>query len=423
MAKAAKNSINGLSPVCAQLMECLRAYVHACPARVLPGIDPDTVNSLFALAHLHKALPVACDTLRRHEELFTSKEAASWKKTAKTQAVMAAYLSRTFCTLLSQLEKKGIEPIVLKGEAVRRLYYAGELRISADEDIYLPGSEAEACAQALFELGYDSPRFTSEGVKWDDSGVAAFSGSSGLHIELHRSLLPNNRLAASAREHLASAHLNTIRMGGGELPIRALSPVDELFYLVCHAAKHFASCGFGVRCIADIAAYSMRYYDDIDTELFARLLKESRLEGFARGVYAIAVRRLDYDIARFPMPFYSSKVTGDDMLSDCLSGGVYGKNGYGRAQSAKYTVAAASGGSRAGTAARAVFPSRQSLESEYPFVKKSVLLVPAAWAARIFKYLRSGRRDGQRGASIGRKRARLLKKYGMIPTAGERADG
>lgn len=403
-----------LTPAGRQLMECLRAYVAGTKAVfMLPDSDEQERRELFALAYAHKLLPVVCFKLASAERLFADEEGKAWRSLAKKQAVMSDHCTRAYCGFIRQLENSGLSPVTLKGEVIKRLYSAPELRLSADEDIFIDEARADDCARAILELGYEPyPPGAASRLQWDPNGVIAFNGGNGLHIELHERLFDPNGPLQPAAAHFSAAYGRTVTEGRGEEALRVFAPTDELLYLICHAAKHFISCGFGVRIFADICAYTTRYYESINFTELKFILEQCGLVGFAAGVYDVCMNYLGYDAEMFPLPF-DEAVCGDEMLYDCLDGGVYGKSSYSRAQSAKYTSGAAAGGSHAKTAAKAAFPSREELKMSYPFVEKTPLLLPAAWAARLYKYVFSGRKDAQRGMAIGRERTRLLRRYGM----------
>jgi|GEM_PF-61182 len=412
----------GLAPEEEQLLECLRAYAAGGKARLI--IDPKSeseLGGLIDLAHKHKLLPVVCGTLAGESALFKSGAAAAWRAQAKRQAAASALRSHEFCGVINALRERGCEPVVLKGELLKRLYSDPHSRLSSDEDIYLAADGAEGCLALLKGLGFAADDGADAGAE-----VVSVTSRSGLHLELHRVLCGGMR-GGEAR-HFEGALARTVYVSGGEAELRSFAPTDEVYYLICHAAKHFASCGFGVRTALDIAVYTMRNYKELDLAELERLLEASGLICFASGVYDMAAKHMGYDAKEYPLPFIMKDggfiADGGAMLADCLAGGVYGKSSMQRAQSAKYTKDAQAGqGSHFKTLLSAAFPKKGSIEGEYPFVKEHPMLLPLAWGKRILKYLASGRRDAEAGAAIGRKRIRLLQSYGMAGAEGAVREG
>ena len=58
----------------------------------------------------------------------------------------------------------------------------------------------------------------------------------------------------------------------------------------------------------------------------------------------------------------------------------------------------------------------------FPWVKKSALLLPAAWGVRIVRYLRRGSLSAAESIRIGNERIELLKKYGILRNDREKAE-
>lgn len=410
--KSIKNDTARLSREQLQLLACLKAYIAGEKAEVITDLcDEKALSALYALAYQHKLIPVVGETLIAGSSAAETEVGKNLLFNAKKQAVKQAYLADTFCAFCNELSALGFRPAVLKGELCRRLYAKGELRLSSDEDLFIFEKDSEGCVKAMLDMGFSAP--SGAAPEWDASGVMTLNSESGLHIEVHKKLFAGSRIPECVCAHFDDIKgLDADKSGSAE--ISCFAPTDELLYLICHAAKHFQGSGFGPRAIADIAAFTMRRYNEIDFSALSGLLKQAGLYTFACAVYDICERYLGYDNTAFPLPMLGEGKDGTDMLLDCISGGIYGTATLARAQSAKYTIGAAGGDSNAKTTAKALFPPADKLAEEYPFLKKCRLLLPVAWGKRIIKYLSSGRNDGQAGARIGRERTALLKQYGLF---------
>ena len=81
------------------------------------------------------------------------------------------------------------------------------------------------------------------------------------------------------------------------------------------------------------------------------------------------------------------------LLADALSGGVYGSADSTRRHSCTITIRAADRAHRGGTGraslCAALFPGREVMAGWYPCVARCPALLPAAWAQRIWRYLRT----------------------------------
>lgn len=67
---------------------------------------------------------------------------------------------------------------------------------------------------------------------------------------------------------------------------------------------------------------------------------------------------------------------------------------------------------------QSAFPDRNYMERMYPWLKKYPFLLPAAWTARIGKYVKETRKveenDVRESIEIGNRRVELLKQYKII---------
>lgn len=107
------------------------------------------------------------------------------------------------------------------------------------------------------------------------------------------------------------------------------------------------------------------------------------------------------------------------MLKDILCGGIYGSADTDRQHSATMTLNAVKSATNETKYSvwQSVFPSRETMENKYSYVKKYPIFLPAAWIQRIFTYAvrnKSGETHAVQSFSIGKERIELLRLYGII---------
>ena len=120
---------------------------------------------------------------------------------------------------------------------------------------------------------------------------------------------------------------------------------------------------------------------------------------------------------RFLQPPHIPEADSGALLLDMLDAGVFGASTMERKHSGHMTIQAASAQSRrAGTLWTALFPPARSLQGRFPYLRRWPWLLPAAWCARGFGYLREGRRrrPAATAARIGRQRLEPLEQYGLL---------
>lgn len=153
--------------------------------------------------------------------------------------------------LVPLLRQHGIEPLVLKGAVLARLFGGIDARPSDDLDLLVPRAQALETWSLLADRGYDArppiaARWRARWVRDSNEQLFARAGD-GLLVDLHWELyfrgysfdLPQDDLRARAAE---------VDLGG--FGVRSLGPEDTLLFLVIHAAKHeWSSLGW----LADVA--------------------------------------------------------------------------------------------------------------------------------------------------------------------------
>lgn len=208
------------------------------------------------------------------------------------------------------------------------------------------------------------------------------------------------------------------------IPFYTMGYTDHLFYLICHAFKHFLHSGFGIRQVCDIIMYANKYGSQIDWIEVLINCKEINADIFAAALFQIGSKYLvfDPDKAQYPNEWRKIKVDETAMLEELLSSGLYGDANMSRKHSSNITldaVAAQKKGKKAkNLLLSSLFPSVQKLESRYPYLKKHPYFLPVAWCQRIWNYSKETKNMKDNNAAdamkIGNERIELMKQYGII---------
>ena len=376
-------------------------------------LDAAEAEELFHTAEIHSVLPLVVEAICRRAELRGSEQFKAAREKAVGQAVRQITQDNEFLNLLEKLQGAGYDPLVVKGLVCRALYPKPYLRPSVDEDILVPAADFAAYNRLLPELGgmfADHP---------DADLETAFETSfhkenSPLYVEVHRSLFePDSEAYGDCNRPFIGAPDRAAETQAQDLTVRTLDPTDHLLYLILHAFKHFLYSGFGIRYVCDIALFAEHYDADIDWERVTAECGALRADRFAAAIFRIGESRL-----AIPMPEAWRGFDVDDgpMLEDILTGGLYGIADENRLHSSRITLSARAG--TGGGVLRSLFPGTKYFMQHYPYVKKHPILLPAAWAQRVFTFLkRSGEKGGVSAAEsirIGQERVRLMEQYGII---------
>ncbi len=392
-----------------------RQFLHIVKAAVsggeLPAENADW-PAIFTLANQQKLLPILFEAVRK---MPVAEENVALFAVTKQQ-VIAQVLHQTmraseFADLYQKLHAAGLRPIVVKGQLCSRLYPLKDHRISADDDLYIPDAEFMTCHKQLLANGLTSDTPTDELATADE--VSYTKNGSPLYIELHRHLFDSAEDAHDELNHFF-AGLNPVEMDG----FLTMPPHEHLLYLLLHAYKHFVRSGIDLRQFCDIGLWARAYHGEIDWQRLHDQCASVHAATFAAAAFRIASECLSIDFD-LPTPWDAS-IDVEPLLHDTLCGGVYGSNDLTRLHSSTVTLNAVKA-SRTGeksSVLRTVFPKREYLERNYPYLKKRPYLLPIAWVQRIAHYASEKQSGADSSASgsikLARERIELMKRYDIM---------
>ena len=392
-----------------------RQFLHIAKAAVSDGeVTAESVDwpAVFALAGQQKLLPIVFESVRKTPA--AAENAALFA--AVKQQVIAQVLHQTvrasaFASLYQTLRAAGLHPVVVKGQLCSRLYPLKDHRISADDDLLIPDGEFLACHEQLLANGLTTDTPVDELATADE--VSYTKSDSPLYIELHRYLFDSSE----------DAHDELNRFFASLKPVEtdsflAMPPHEHLLYLILHAYKHFVRSGIGLRQFCNIGLWAWEYHDEIDWQRLHDQCASVHAATFAAAAFHIAG---DYLGIEFDLPApWDGSIDVEPLLHDSLCGGVYGSNDLTRLHSSTVTLNAVKA-SRTGeksSVLRTVFPKREYLERNYPYLKKRPYLLPVAWAQRLAHYASEKQSGADIGASgsikLAKKRIELMKRYDIL---------
>jgi len=395
------------------LLAALRCALRSEKAEL--DLSGEEWSALVELARTQKVLPMLLEAAHGSPSLQSlgEGEVILLKRQVRRQVMVQTLSTEEFLTLNRALRDRGLRPLVVKGLVCRELYPKPDHRPSGDEDVLIDPEQFARCREILLGLGLESA-----GGEPDDYEIPFRKQGSPLYIELHRSLFPP--------QSDAYGHWNRFFDGvfdrAVELPelgLWTMAPTDHLFYLVCHAFKHFLHSGFGIRQVCDIVLFANRYGADVDWQQVLRNCEAIRGAKFAAAVFRIGEKHLGIPA---PGAFRGLDVDEMPMLRDLLEGGLYGNATLSRKHSSTITleaVAAEKQGRRPrGGLMASAFPSAEKLAGKYPYLKEKPWLLPFAWGQRLWRYSRETRTAADSSAAealkLGRERLALLRQYDIL---------
>ena len=384
-------------------------------AELLEISAPDWAE-IFRVAEIHSVLPLIYQAVYM---IPMVKELPAIRNKVRNLAMLQTVKTDEFLRLYCRLMEQNCKPLVVKGLICRNLYPTPDLRLSNDEDVLISKEQYDTYHQLLKEAGLYTEVEDSQRMKEYEVPYRKKDGL--LYIELHKSLFPPEADAyGDWNRFFAGAEERAIEIDG----VWTLCHTDHLFYLICHAFKHFLHSGFGIRQVCDIVMFANAYGNQVDWQQIYQNCCEIHAEYFTAALFKIGRKYLifDPDQAAYPNIWRNIEVDETHMLEDLLSSGVYGGSTMSRKHSSNMTLEAVSAdkqGKKAGVSLKnSLFPSAKSLENRYPYLKKHPYLLLYAWLNRSVKYGLEQKGKANNSAveslKIGSERVELLREYKII---------
>lgn len=401
------------------LLNCISAALDGRECALT--LAPDDWTALLRLAGEQKLLPLVYAAVRGTPGFAAAPEAVRTAARRQTMREAAAQTVHTeaFLRLYQALRAEGLAPVVVKGIVCRALYPQPELRPSSDEDLYLTAAEMPRFHAVLLRAGFV---LTEPERDYRSAHEARYvHPDTGLVVEGHWALFPTEyAVYAALNVQLPDLMQRAQDWESGGVTLRVPDACDHLIFLLLHAFKHFISSGVGVRQLCDIALWMRRFGAQIDWQRVRAALRATHSEGFAAAAIDAGVHWFGLERAAAHIPPDWETLESAALLADALSGGVYGSADSTRRHSCTITIHAADRAHRGGTGraslCAALFPGREVMAGWYPYVARCPALLPAAWAQRIWRYLRTrGKHTGaQDSLRVGAQRVELLRQYRVL---------
>lgn len=411
-----------LKPVQLLFLKLLRQFRTSEKIEQTAAPAPEEWGELLKLSVQHHVVPMIYEGVGRMPAFVSCPEAfkKEWKRCACSQVILQTRRTGAFLDLYREMTEEGLAPLVVKGLVCRELYAKPDFRISGDEDLLLPAGELQKMDAFLQSRGYERQgELNVYETTYRNRKTQVF-------LEVHTSLLPEEDASfAALNEEFRRVFEQKQKLEIDGYAVYTLNDTSHFFYLLCHSYKHFVHSGFGVRQLCDILMMAERSGKNMDWEEIIRKTKKYRMYVFWMNLMDIGERYLgfDWEGSHCPRP-EDLALDSEALLLDMLEGGVYGSSSTGRVHSANITLGALERASRGEegklSLKSSLFPPKQYLKGEYPWLEKAGWLLPAAWILRLLRYggkIWRKKRAGEtqlNSISVGKQRVELLRKYGIL---------
>ena len=273
---------------------------------VKAAVNKETLTALYKLSKMHDIAHLLADALHKNGLHGVDKETY---ELFNRQHQLAVYrheqIDYEYKRICETLENAKIPFMPLKGSIIKEYYPEPWMRTSSDIDVLVHPEHLGAAESVLKkELNYErTGEFTHD---------ISLGSESGVHIELHYTLIEERYYKLSARVLSGVWNFATpIKEGSSQYAM-----TNEMFYFYhfAHMAKHFGHCGgSGIRSVIDV--YLLRKKWTFDEEKLSLLMEKGKLTTFV----AVAEK-----LARIWFEEEAYDELSLDTETYLLRGGVYG---------------------------------------------------------------------------------------------------
>lgn len=350
-------------PTVAEGTECDAAGVGAHGAE--PGIPGDAWESLYTLCReqnligfLHRAAAGDANV----PEAVRAKIQRQYLLSVAQQVQQDYYREQIF----SALAAAGIRYLPLKGEDLRAVYPAADLRFSCDIDFFYDAPRRNEVNAILAGMGFSRER----GDAHNDSFMLG-----AVHVE------PHFDLTDSGKRHKAYYANVWDRLVSDDGIRYRFTDEDFYIFVLLHTYKHFLAGGSGARSVMDAWLWK-KAHPAMDETILASAYDE------------LGITRFALQLERLGRVWFGGEKSDEDMgllTVFLLSGGAYGTKQ--QAASMDAAKAGKTRGARFRYLWQRVFLPYKLLRLQYPVLRRAPVLLPFFWVVRWFRLLFSRDRD------------------------------
>lgn len=311
------------------------------------SINEETLLALYKLSKRHDLAHLLADALDKNGLLPTNTEIKKKFLQERNLAIFRVeQIQYEIERIFETLEKEKVPFLPLKGAKMRMFYPATWMRTSCDIDILVKLEDLEKAKNCLQKnLAYT--------VGTQGSHDVSLYSSSGVHLELHFSLVENDSLWKESLSGVWEKRANQ-REYQYEMS-------NEMFYLyhIIHMGIHMRTGGCGIKTLLDLFILNKKL--DLKRDRLEELLKNAKLLKFETSARKLAECWFDEkekDELTYALEEY------------ILLGGVYGTSVN------RIAVQQTKKGGRLKYLLSRIFVSYNELAIKYPSLKKNKWLFP-----------------------------------------------
>ena len=296
--------------------------------------------------------------------------------------LMAHMVSNTTChknhTYLHRLmQENGISYCVIKGAASASYYPDPILRDMGDVDFYVHPDDVDRAFDVFMRDG-----FVRE-FENNPTHIVLFNQKK--HFEMHFKPLGyhEGKIGEILKEYWSDIRECAVLRENELSTFYAPSAFHHGFIMLTHFQHHLFHEGVGLRHVLDWAVFANSFTNEEFLDIFEARLKRVGLFRLAQILSLIVVKHMGMEHRAWMGDDYE---TADEILSDILIGGNFGKKDFRRAYEGLFTCDRDKGNLRRGRIFQLFSSMNSIIDTKWSAAKKFPLLYPVGWLFFSAKY-------------------------------------
>lgn len=278
-------------------------------------------NYLLQLALEQAVFPVTANAILQKPDMMPNAQLQDFLQELIRNSAYRNMLRRhRIMMLLGEMEKQGIQPVLLKGYEIAECYHMPVCRESVDTDILVPKDQERAAFQFLKEKGF---MLEPRGKAGHHSvGQHSKYGPVELHVSLYDEIIQDIWFRSMQNSYFVNEPLR--RVETKEESYLTLGYTDHLLFLMLHMVKHFIINGTSVGMMLDTALFFRQHRAEIDTARIWNTLQSLNYRVLVSAILQSFVQYGLFQESDFPGIEPVPMELMDRMLCDVEQGGRMG---------------------------------------------------------------------------------------------------
>lgn len=300
---------------------------------------------------------VANAVLTLDKKYVSSEVYAKFKQELSAEMLIDGNLSYETEKILKAFDKNKIKNIPLKGYFMKKEYPRSDFRSVSDVDILFDRKQIDLVKKVFSELGYT---FLNE-----DDNQYHFEKKPMMNIEMHATLVHENE---ESYPLLVNQLDRSIKRDGYSYSYE-MSHEDFYIYMLVHNSNHFRIGGMGARMVLDSYVFLKNHQSELDYDYLNVMLEKIGIAKYEKRVREIAFNW-------FAKP--QAELKFDDIEEYILLSGTLGRVDVGTMINSHKTITE-NNKSKFSYLVSSIFPPKSEMQYKYPYVKKTLFLLPISW--------------------------------------------